>query len=169
MTKGKRSTHYNLRRKLQALTRSSKKKSKQVNHSSDCSCPPGYFDLKTGVCRCTCHRQDNTETVHEPSGSPRRNNPVPPSILQQEYLLHLNQETAAQAGQSSPSTSFQAAAQAGQSSPFTSFQAAAQAGQSSPSTSFQIAAQAGAPSPTTSFTAISPPEEIFSRISTRPS
>ncbi|KAL9953360.1 hypothetical protein ACROYT_G040768 [Oculina patagonica] len=67
--------------------------------------------------------KDNTETVHEPSGSPRRNRPPSPSILQQEYLRQLNQETASQAGQTSPSTNFQTATQAGQSSPSTALHA----------------------------------------------
>ncbi|KAL9971088.1 hypothetical protein ACROYT_G023574, partial [Oculina patagonica] len=151
MTKGKRTSRYNLRRRIKALTSSRKKKSQQIVHNPDCFCPPGYFDSNTGICRCACHRQDNTETVHEPSGSPRRNSPASPSILQQEYLRQLNQETATQAGQSSPSTSFLPATQAGQSSPSTSFLPATQAGQSSPSTSFLPATQAGQSSPSTSF------------------
>ena len=94
-------------------------------HHPDCPCPPGYFNSKTGFCRCACHLQDNTDPHHEPCGLPRQRNS--PSILQHDYLSRLDHEATAQAGQPSPSTSLQVAAQAGQPSPSTSFPEAANA------------------------------------------
>ncbi|XP_078372995.1 uncharacterized protein LOC144656625 [Oculina patagonica] len=166
MTKGKRTTRYNLRKRIKALTRSSKKKSRKTVETTDCPCPPGYFDSQTGICHCDCHRHDNTEPIHELSGSPRQNSSASPSILQQEYLRQLNHETASQAGQPSPSTSFLPATQAGQPSPSTSCLPATQAGQSSPSTSFLPATQAGQPSPSTALHAVYTPEESSSRSTT---
>ena len=107
MTKGKRRTRYNLRQRIRAPTSSGKRKRKQIVHHADCPCPPGYFNSKTGFCRCACHLQDNTDPHHEPCGSPRQSNS--PSILQHEYITILDQEAAAQAGQPCPSTSFREA------------------------------------------------------------
>ena len=163
MTKGKRSTGYNLRKRIQAFTSSGKKKRKQRIQSTHCTCPPKYFDSNTGLCHCSCHRKDKTEPDHDPRGSPL-NSLSSPSTLQQDYLINLHQATAAQAGQPSPSTSFQTAAQAGQPSPSTSFHTAAQAGQPSPPTSFHTAAQAGQPSPPTSFHPSSPLVQSSQRV-----
>lgn len=112
MTKGKRTIHYNLRKKDPSPYQFRQKKRKHTVQSPDCPCPPGYFDSKTGICHCACHRQDNTEPNHEPSGLPRRNSPISPSILPQDYLTRLDQEAATQARQPRPSTSFQAVTQA---------------------------------------------------------
>ncbi|KAJ7391534.1 hypothetical protein OS493_017228 [Desmophyllum pertusum] len=122
MTKGSRTSRYNLRQRFRALSSSGKKK--QPVQSKDCTCSPQYFYSNTGICHCTIHHPDNTEFTKETSGSPRSNSPVSPSILQQEFSRNLNQATA-QDGHINPSTctSFQTAAQAGQPSPSTSFKA----------------------------------------------
>ena len=66
-------------------------KKKQPVQRKDRTCSPQYFDSTTGICHCTIHHPDNTEFTQEPSGSPRSNSPVSPSILQQEFSSLLNQ------------------------------------------------------------------------------
>jgi len=76
MTKGKRSTRSNLRKRISAFTSSGKKKSKQRVPNTHCTCLPKYFDSNTGLCYCSYHHKDTTEPDHDPRRSPRQNSPT---------------------------------------------------------------------------------------------